>query len=194
MRLSPHEIDKCLLYTTGTLAQKRLARGLRLNIPESIALLSYLILELARDGKHSVAQLMDLGRSLLGRRLVIPGVSEVLEEVQVEGNFPDGTKLVTLHHPISTDSGNLQLCIYGSNLVVPDISLFVDHDEEGLVPGVIHTLSGSITLNQGRAISSIAVMNCSDRPIQVGSHYHFIETNPFLCFDRRASYGKRLNM
>src|SRR4249920_579334 len=108
MHLSPHEIDKLLLHNAGFLAQKRLARGVKLNYPESVALIATQILEFVRDGK-SVAELMDLGRHLLGRRQVMPGVPEMVAEVQVEGTFPDGTKLVTVHHPIEAENGNLQL-------------------------------------------------------------------------------------
>ena len=99
MHLSPRDIDKLILHGAGFLAQKRLARGLRLNYPEAIALIAAQILELIRDGR-SVAELMDLGRRMLGRAQVLPGVPELIAEVQVEGTFPDGTKLVTVHHPI----------------------------------------------------------------------------------------------
>ena len=194
MRLSPHEIDKLNLSKSGFLAQKRLASGLRLNIPESIALLVSQILEFARIGNYSVAQLMSIGRTMLGENYVLPGVSHVLEEVQIEATFPDGTKLVTLHNPIATDAGNLDLCLQGSFLPKPDLKLFKRHEEEGLIPGAIHPLTGYIVLNSNRMTCLLKVINCSDRPIQVGSHYHFIETNPMLCFDRRLSYGMRLNM
>src|SRR5689334_24468304 len=100
MRLAPREIEKLLLHQAGVLAQKRLARGLRLNYPEAVALLSAQLLELIRDGR-SVAALMDLGRKMLGRAQVMPGVPELILEVQVEGTFADGTKLVTVHHPIA---------------------------------------------------------------------------------------------
>ena len=99
MHLNPREIDKLLLHQAGVLAQKRLARGLRLNLPEAVALLATQILELIRDGR-SVAELMDLGRHILGRAQVMYGVPEMVAEVQVEGTFPDGTKLVTVHQPI----------------------------------------------------------------------------------------------
>src|SRR5436853_6789939 len=98
MHLSPREIDKLLLHNAGFLAQKRLARGVRLNHPEAVALIATQILELIRDGR-SVAELMDLGKQLLGRRQVMDGVPEMIDDVQVEGTFPDGTKLVTVHEP-----------------------------------------------------------------------------------------------
>ncbi len=88
-----------MLHQAGCLAQKRLARGLRLNYPEAVALIATQLLEFIRDGR-SVAELMDLGRQLLGRADVLDGVAEMIDEVQVEGTFPDGTKLVTVHHPI----------------------------------------------------------------------------------------------
>jgi urease subunit gamma/beta len=99
MHLTPRELDKLTLHQAGFLAQKRLARGLRLNHPEAVALLATQILEFIRDGRR-VAELMDLGRQLLGRRQVMPGVPALVTEVQVEGTFPDGTKLVTVHNPI----------------------------------------------------------------------------------------------
>src|SRR5436853_7781888 len=106
MHLTPQESDKLALHQAGYLAQKRLARGLRLNHPESVALIATQILEFIRDGR-SVAELMDVGRQLLGRADVMSGVSELVQEVQVEGTFPDGTKLVTVHHPIVAEHGNL---------------------------------------------------------------------------------------
>ncbi|MEM1260930.1 MAG: urease subunit gamma [Pseudomonadota bacterium] len=99
MELTPREKDKLLIFMAGELAEKRKARGLKLNYPESIALISSAILEGARDGK-SVAELMQYGTTLLGRDDVMDGVPEMIHEVQVEATFPDGTKLVTVHNPI----------------------------------------------------------------------------------------------
>src|ERR1700687_4716818 len=115
MHLTPREIDKLLLHTAGSLAQKRLARGLRLNYPEAVALISTQLLELIRDGR-SVAELMDLGRRMLGRAQVLPGVPELIAEVQGEGKFPDGTKLVTVHHPVALEHGDLSIALYGTFL------------------------------------------------------------------------------
>src|SRR5476649_781944 len=123
MHLTPHELDKLTLHQAGVLAQKRLARGLRLNYPESVALIATQILEFIRDGR-SVAELMDLGRQFLGHRQVIAGVPDMVGEVQVEGTFPDGTKLVTVHHPISAENGDLALALHGSFLPVPPLTLF----------------------------------------------------------------------
>ena len=99
MELTPRERDKLLIFTAALLAERRLARGLKLNYPEAVAYLSAAIMEGARDGR-SVAELMDLGRTILGRRQVMDGVPELIAEIQVEATFPDGTKLVTVHNPI----------------------------------------------------------------------------------------------
>ena len=100
MHLSPRDIDKLILHGAGFLAQKRLARGLRLNYPEAVALIAAQILELVRDGR-SVAELMAYGASLLGKDDVMDGVAELIPEIQMEATFPDGTKLVTVHQPIA---------------------------------------------------------------------------------------------
>ena len=99
MELTPREKDNLLLFTAALLAELRFARGLRLNYPEGVALISAAVLEGARDGR-SVAELMSLGREVLGRGQVMEGVPEMLHDVQVEATFPDGTKLVTVHDPI----------------------------------------------------------------------------------------------
>lgn len=99
MELTPREKDKLLLFTAALLAERRLARGVKLNYPETVAYVSAAILEGARDGR-TVAELMDMGRGLLTRDQVMPGIPEMLLEVQVEATFPDGTKLVTVHNPI----------------------------------------------------------------------------------------------
>src|ERR1700752_1276531 len=113
MHLTPREIDKLVLHQAGVLAQKRLARGLRLNYVEATALIATQLLEFIRDGRP-VAELMDLGRQVLGREDVLEGVGEMIAEVQVEGTFPDGTKLVTVPHPIVAERGDRALALYGS--------------------------------------------------------------------------------
>jgi urease subunit gamma/beta len=192
MHLSPRELDKLTLHQAGFLAQKRLARGLRLNHPEAVALIATVILEFIRDGKR-VAELMNLGRQLLGRNQVMAGVSEMIYDVQVEGTFPDGSKLVTVHHPIASENGNLALALHGSFLPIPKLSIFKSIADEP-IPGSTKIKDGEIKLNVGRATTEIPVTNLGDRPIQVGSHYHFIETNASLKFDRGAAYGKRLDI
>jgi urease subunit gamma len=99
MELTPRERDKLLLFTAALLAERRLARGVLLNYPEAIAYISAAILEGARDGR-SVAEMMSYGTTLLDRTQVLDGVAEMIPEIQVEATFPDGTKLVTVHHPI----------------------------------------------------------------------------------------------
>jgi urease subunit gamma/beta len=192
MHLSPREIDKLLLHNAGFLAQKRLARGVRLNYPEAIALIATQLLEFIRDGRR-VAELMDLGRQILGRRQVMQGVPEMVAEVQVEGTFPDGTKLVTVHHPIAATDGNLELALYGSFLPVPPLSKLGQLSDQPDTAQV-QPAEGDIILNEGRQTAQVTVTNLGDRPIQVGSHYHFIETNPALKFNRSLSYGKRLDI
>jgi urease subunit gamma len=100
VNLSPKDVDKLLLSMAGLLAQQRRARGLRLNYPEAVALLSCFVMEGARDGR-TVKELMEIGRAVLERADVLEGVPELVREVQIEATFPDGTKLVTLHEPIT---------------------------------------------------------------------------------------------
>jgi urease subunit gamma/beta len=195
MHLTPREVDKLLLHQAGFLAQKRLARGVRLNYVEATALIATQLLEFIRDGR-SVAELMDLGRRLLGKADVLDGVPEMIDEVQVEGTFPDGTKLVTVHLPIVAEHGDLSLALYGSFLsaTAPAGSLGQPRLAQDGVPGEVSAGDGKIALNDGRETRQVKVANRGDRPIQVGSHYHFVETNRALAFDRRAAYGMRLDI
>ena len=191
MHLLPRDLDKLTLHAAGSLAQKRLARGLRLSYPEAMALLATQLLELIRDG-HGVAELMDLGKRLLGRAQVLPGVAEMIREVQVEGTFADGTKLVTVHDPIAVEQGDLTLALHGSFLPVPAAERFGSADPD--VPGQVTVVPGTIELNPGRPTVVLAVTNRGDRPIQVGSHYPFADTNRALDFDRAAAAGMRLDI
>jgi urease subunit gamma/beta len=195
MHLTPRELDKLILHQAGFLAQKRLARGLRLNYPEAVALIASQMLELIRDGR-SVAELMDLGRQILGHADVMDGVAEMIDEVQIEGTFPDGTKLVTVHHPIVAEHGDRALALHGSFLPTstpPDPARIPPVAMDAPAGGVT-AVDGEITLNEGRDTVRLAVTNTGDRPIQVGSHYHFVETNRALVFDRAAAYGMRLDI
>jgi urease gamma subunit len=99
VHLTPREVDKLLIFSAGELARKRLARGLRLNQPEAVALITSEILEMIRDGR-SVAEIMSAGAAILTNDAVMDGVADMIPEIQVEGTFPDGTKLVTVHQPI----------------------------------------------------------------------------------------------
>lgn len=194
MHLSPRDIDKLMLHGAGFLAQKRLARGLRLSYPEAVALLAAQTLEFIRDG-HSVAELMSLGKRLLGRAQVQDGVPEMIDAVQVEGTFADGTKLVTVHHPIAAMQGDLSLALAGSFLPVPGPDVFPDLGESPAeLPGQVWVSEGEIVLNEGREAIELEVTHRGDRPIQVGSHYPFAETNRALDFDRAAAHGRRLDI
>jgi urease subunit gamma/beta len=190
MHLAPRDVDKLVLHQAGFLAQKRLARGLRLNYPEAVALIGTQLLEFIRDGK-SVAELMALGRKLLGKANVLPGVAEMIDEVQVEGTFADGTKLVTVHHPVAVEHGDLALALHGSFLPVPPAFA---SDAEVSVPGEVAVAAGEIELSPGRTRVDVTVVNRGDRPIQVGSHYPFAEVNAALSLDREAARGKRLDI
>ena len=194
MHLAPREIDKLVLHQAGVLAQKRLARGLRLNYVEAMALIATQLLEFIRDGRP-VAELMDLGRRILGRTDVLDGIAEMIDEVQVEGTFPDGTKLVTVHHPIVAEQGDPALAFYGSFLT-PAKGARAGAPPSALAqaPGRVTVRDGDIVLNEGRPTVTVSVSNHGDRPVQVGSHYHFVETNRALVFDRRAAYGMRLDI
>ena len=202
MHLTPHELDKLALHQAGYLAQKRLARGVRLNYPEAVALISTQVMELIRDGR-SVAELMDLGRLMLGRADVMEHVPEMIVEVQVEGTFPDGSKLVTVHHPIAAEHGDMDLALYGSFLPVPSKRGLTPVPVRGSDPngtefagvaGEVMVADGDVVINDGREPVKVKVTNLGDRPIQVGSHYHFAQTNRALDFDRAEATGRRLDI
>lgn len=193
MHLAPRDVDKLLLHQAGVLAQKRLARGLRLNYPEAIALIATQLLEFIRDGR-SVVELMEVGRRLLGRAQVLPGVAALVREVQVEGTFADGTKLVTVHDPICLPSGELELALHGSFFPVPLASAFPAAADDDASPGAYDVQPGTILLNAGRSTITLDVLHRGDRPIQVGSHYPFDHVNRALEFDRARAVGHRLDI
>jgi urease subunit gamma/beta len=166
MNLTPREKDKLLVAMAAMVARNRLKRGVKLNHPEAIALITEAVVEGARDGK-TVAQLMQLGAKVLKPSQVMPGVAEMIHDVQVEATFPDGTKLVTVHNPIRAAKAKN-------------------------VPGEVRTKKGEIELNAGRETIRLKVANSGDRPVQVGSHYHFFEANPALQFEREKARGMRL--
>ncbi|MCC5976733.1 MAG: urease subunit gamma [Salinarimonas sp.] len=168
MQLSPREKDKLLVATAAMVARRRLERGVKLNYPEAIALITDYVVEGARDGR-SVADLMEAGAHVISADQVMDGIAEMIHDVQVEATFPDGTKLVTVHDPIRGATG-------------------------ALTPGEIMPQEGEIELNAGRETVTLSVANKGDRPIQVGSHYHFFETNPGLSFERDKARGMRLDI
>jgi urease subunit gamma/beta len=166
MNLTPREKDKLLVAMAAQVARKRLERGVKLNHPEAVALISDAVVEGARDGR-TVADLMEFGATILRVEQVMEGVADMIHDVQVEATFPDGTKLVTVHNPIR--------------------GAHAKH-----APGETVTGEGEIELNKGRKTITLTVANKGDRPIQVGSHYHFFETNSALDFERKKARGMRL--
>ncbi len=168
MNLTPREKDKLLIALAAMVARNRLARGVKLNHPEAIALITDFVVEGARDGR-SVAELMEAGAHVVTANMVMEGIAEMIHDVQVEATFPDGTKLVTVHEPIRGSASK-------------DI------------PGAVFAGAGDVLMNEGRETVTLKVSNTGDRPIQVGSHYHFFETNPGLSFDRTKARGMRLDI
>ncbi len=172
MLLTPTEMERLTIFTAAELARKRRARGLRLNHPEAVALITDEILEGARDGR-SVADLIGSGSTILTAEDVMPGVPSMIAILQVEGVFPDGTKLVTVHEPIRPVEGG---------------------EPDPLEPGALVVGEGDIELNAGRRSVTIDAVNTGDRPVQIGSHYHFFEANKAMSFDRAAAFGMRLDI
>jgi urease subunit gamma/beta len=172
MLLTPSELERLTIFSAAELARKRRAKGLKLNHPEAVAIITDEILEGAREGR-SVADLMSFGSTILTTYDVMPGVASMLPILQVEGVFPDGTKLVTVHEPIRPEAGAAA---------------------DPLEPGQILAAQGEIELSAGRSRATLAVVNTGDRPVQIGSHYHFFEVNKALDFDRSAAFGMRLDV
>jgi urease subunit gamma/beta len=174
MLLTPTELERLTIYAAAELARRRRKRGLKLNHPEATAIIADEILEGARDGR-SVADLIGFGSTILTSDDVMPGVAELMPMLQVEATFPDGTKLVTVHDPIRP----------GKEKVAK---------KDRVAPGEIIVAEGDIEINAGRRRATLKAINTGDRPIQVGSHYHFFETNPALEFDREKSFGMHLDI
>ena len=169
MHLTPKEMDRLTIFTVAEMARRRRARGLKLNYPEAVGLLCDEMMEAARDGK-GYDEVVALGMSLLGPDDVLDGIPALLEIVQVEPQFEDGTKLVTLRHPIPAPPGH------------------------GAGPGALDFAAGEITINAGRPTRTLSVHNPSAYAIQVTSHMHFAEVNPALVFDRALAQGHRLDV
>lgn len=172
MLLTPTELERLTIFNAAELARRRRARGLKLNYPEAVALITDDILEGARDGR-TVADLIGYGSTILTTDDVLSGIAAMIDMIQVECVFPDGTKLVTVHEPIRPASGSAA-------------------DPEH--PGLITAAEGSLDLNAGRRRLTLTAVNTGDRPIQVGSHYHFFEVNRALEFDRGAAFNMRLDI
>ena len=177
MDLTPTETDRLLLYLAASLARSRRARGLRMNVPETIALVADAVAEAARDG-FTVIEALAVGRSVLGPDDVLAGVADIVTQVQVEAVFSDGSRLVTIPDPVG--GGHLGELAPGA-----------------VVPGNASTPVGPAA--DGDDVMRVDVMrvdvaNEALVPISVTSHFHFFESNPRLRFDRRASFGRRLDV
>jgi urease subunit gamma/beta len=172
MLLTPTELERLTIFTAAQLSRRRREKGLKLNYPEAVAIITDEILEGAREGR-TVAELIGFGSTILSTDDVLPGVAAMMQIIQVEGVFPDGTKLVTVHEPIRPAAGS-----------APD----------PVKPGAISANEGQIDLNAGRRTVRLTAVNTGDRPIQIGSHYHFFEVNKALDFDRGAAFGMRLDI
>lgn len=171
MHLSPKEVDRLQIFLAAELARRRRERGLKLNYAEARALIADSILEGARDGQ-SVSALMSVGGDVLTTDDVLPGVATLMGTLQVEGFFPDGQKLVTIHDPIHPGEESV----------------------EGPEPGELVAAAGDIELSPGRETVTLTVTNSGDRPVQVGSHFHFFEVNRALRFDRERAFGMHLDI
>jgi urease subunit gamma/beta len=172
MLLTPTELERLTIFNAAELARRRRARGLKLNYPEAVAFITDEILEGARDGR-SVADLIGYGSTILSSADVLPGIATMMDIIQVECVFPDGTKLVTVHEPIRPAPGS-------------------EPDTER--PGVVVAQDGQIALNAGRRTLTLTAVNTGDRPIQIGSHFHFFEVNKALDFDRASAFNMRLDI
>jgi urease subunit gamma/beta len=172
MLLTPTELERLTIFAAAELSRRRRAKGLKLNYPEAVAIITDEILEGAREGR-SVAELIGYGSTILTTDDVLPGIAAMMHIIQVEGVFPDGTKLVTVHEPIRP---------------APGAAADSEH------PGVITARDGSLEINAGRRSITLVAVNTGDRPIQIGSHFHFFEVNKAMEFDRAAAIGMRLDI
>jgi urease subunit gamma/beta len=173
MLLTPTELERLTIYTAAELARKRRAKGLKLNHPEATAIIADEILEGAREGR-SVADLIGYGSTILTTDEVMPGVAELMPVLQVEATFPDGTKLVTVHQPIGPGKAPIEKAM--------------------VTPGEIIPADGDIEINAGRRRVTLKAVNTGDRPIQIGSHFHFFEVNKALQFERAKAFGMHLDI
>ena len=172
MLLTPTELERLTIYTAAQLARKRRKKGLQLNYPEATAIIADEILEGAREGR-SVAELISYGSTLLSTDDVMPGVEEMMHMLQVEATFPDGTKLVTVHEPIRAGEKK---------------------SKDEVLPGEIVPGEGNVKINENKSSIKLKVLNTGDRPVQVGSHFHFFEVNSELDFNRTDAFGMHLDI
>jgi len=172
MNLQPTEQERLLIFSAAQLAKEHRARGIKLSHPEAVAYICNELLMAARQGKP-LSELMGLGAEFLTTDDVMEGVAALMPVLHVEAMFLDGAKLITVHQPVRP-----------GKLPLPD----------GPRAGEVIAAPGDIELNAGRRTTTLNVTNTGDRPVQVGSHYHFFEANRALDFDRKATFGMRLDV
>ena len=172
MNLNPTEKERLTIFAAAQLAREHRRRGIKLSHPEALAYICDELLMCAREGR-SLKDLMGYGAEILTSDDVLPGVPELIPVIHVEAMFPDGTKLITVHQPVRPG---------------------VAETPSGPRAGEIITPDEEIELNAGRRTGSVTVTNTGDRPVQIGSHFHFFEVNRALDFDRQATFGMRLDI
>ena len=172
MNLTPTEQERLTIFSAAQLAREHRKRGIALSHPEAIAYICDELLYSARQGK-SLKDVMGLGSQILTTDDVLPGVAELIPVIHVEAMFLDGTKLVTVHQPIRPGAKQQPARAQAGEVVTPD---------------------GDIEINAGRRKLTLTTTNSGDRPVQVGSHFHFFEVNKALDFDRAATFGMRLDI
>ena len=172
MNLTPTEQERLTIFTAAQLAREHKRRGIKLSHPEAIAYICDELLMCAREGRP-LKDLMGYGAEILTSDDVMPGVPELIPVIHVEAVFPDGAKLITVHQPIRPGTAESPPSPRAGEIITPD--------EE-------------IELNAGRRTGSVTVTNTGDRPVQIGSHFHFFEINRALDFDRAATFGMRLDI
>jgi urease subunit gamma/beta len=185
MRLTPTERDRLLIFTAAELARARRARGLRLNVPESVALIADTVCEAARDGAR-LAEAVAAGRGVLGPADVLPGVAEIITEVQVEAVFEDGTRLAVIADPIG---GGRAAQAAGAGSECDEGAL---HHAGGSPGSILLRDESQHPSDKPTNPVALTVVNTATVPISVTSHFHFFEVNPRLRFNRAAAYGRRL--
>ena len=172
MNLTPTEQERLTIFSAAQLAREHRKRGIALSHPEAIAYICDELLYSARQGK-SLKDVMGLGSQILTTDDVLPGVAELIPVIHIEAMFLDGTKLVTVHQPIRSGAKQQPVRVQAGEVVTPD---------------------GDIEINAGRRKLTLTATNSGDRPVQVGSHFHFFEVNKALDFDREATFGMRLDI
>ena len=172
MKLTPKEQDRLTIFTLAELARRRKARGIKLNHPEAVALITDEVMEEARAGR-SYHEVVAHGMQVLNEDDVMEGVAELASTLYIEPLFEDGTKLVVLHQPIGPAPGKAR---------------------QPSTPRVIAGTPDTLTINAGRPTITLTITNTSDHPVQITSHMPFWEINPRMQFDRQAAHGYRLDI